>query len=483
MRIAFASSEMVPYAKTGGLADVAGSLPKALAALGHQVDCFLPYYGQIDPKKFDITPITRLSVPLGSSTLTATLDMTCLSPGVHVHLVGNDHFFHRDHLYGDEHGDYPDNAERFGFFCSAVLEALQHLDRQPEVFHINDWQTALIPVYMKAYEDPQLPRIPTIFTIHNLAYQGTFSREVLPLLGLGPEYFTMDTLEFWGEVNLMKGGLVFATVLNTVSEQYSREIQTKEYGYGLEGVLRQRKDDLFGILNGLDYHEWNPSTDPEIPARYDATSWKRKAQNKDALQKEVGLPPSPNIPLIGMITRLADQKGLDILSDALDHLLGLDLQLVLLGTGDPRYHQLFQDVGSTHPDKISVSLRFDPRLARTIYAASDLFLMPSRYEPCGLGQMISMRYGTIPIVRRTGGLADTVVDFDGHHGNGFSFQEYDATALIATVERALDIYCNQDQWASLIRTAMAADFSWERSAQQYIELYQLAVHRMAAEKG
>ncbi len=453
MKVLFCSSEVVPFAKTGGLADVAGALPLALEKLGVKLAVSLPRYKIVAEK--------GARVKIGRH--------------VDVFLVENDGFYDRDGLYGDRNGDYPDNLARFAFYCRRTLEMLKESDFRPDVIHCHDWQSALIPLYLKSIHknDPFYQGIKTVFTVHNLGYQGTAPREQYPVIGVGDEFFTMQTLEFYGKVNPMKAGLVFADALTTVSPTYSREIQTPEFGCGLEGVLGERKNDLTGILNGIDYDEWDPASDQALAAPYNKRNPAGKARDKAALQKETGLEINEGVPLLGIITRLADQKGLDLLAGIVDELLKMKIQLILLGTGDEKYHVLFEKLAKKNPQLLSCNLKFDAGLARRIYAGGDFFLMPSRYEPCGLGQMISLRYGTIPIVRLTGGLADTVSEYrpGGAGGNGFCFQEYDRRAFLAAIQRGLAVYRDKKNWQKLVKRALESDFSWNRSARQYLDLY------------
>jgi len=476
LRVLLCASEVVPFVKTGGLADVAGALPKALAALGHDVRLVLPGYAAVDKKKFPSRKVRSLTVPLGGKSVSVTLRSSEAIPGVPTYLIDSPKHFSRDGLYGE-----PDDGERFALFCRAIVELARQHDWCPQVIHGNDWQTGLLPVYLKRVyaQDEKLADVATLHTVHNLAYQGVFEPSVLEAAGLDAGLFTVDNLEFYGQVNFLKGALIFADLLSTVSQTYSREIQTSELGERLEGVLAKRKDDLFGVLNGLDYEEWNPAADPHISAHYDASAAAPKAENKAALQQRLGLPERPEAPLFGMVSRLASQKGLDILGDVLPHLLGLDAQVAVLGTGDPYYHHLMSDLADRYPDKMAAVLDFDNPLAHQIYAGCDFFLMPSRYEPCGLGQMISLRYGTIPIVRRTGGLADTITDFDAHtgEGNGFSFKQYSAVALMGAISRALLTMQTRPAWSRLVRNAMNCDFSWGRSANEYVDLYRRAIER------
>lgn len=453
MKILYCASEAVPFAKTGGLADVAGSLPLHLKRLKADVRVCLPKYKCVKIK--------------GAR---AKINKT-----VPVYFIKNNQYFDRPYLYGTEKGDYPDNLERFSFFCRAVLELLKKENFKPDVIHCNDWQTALIPVYLKTIykDDPFYGGIKTIFTIHNMAYQGTFPKEEYPKLGLGWEYFHIECLEFYGMVNLMKGGLVFSDFITTVSPSYSREIQTPEFGCKLEGVLSKKAAFLSGILNGIDYDEWNPKTDKDLFRRYSPALAADKVYNKVGLQRQCGLPVKPDVPLVGVVGRLAHQKGFDILAEKIDEICSMNLQFVLLGAGDEAYHKIMRDIAKKYPDKTSINIKFDGILAKRIYAGSDMFLMPSRYEPCGLGQMISLRYGTIPIVRMTGGLADTISEFSAQasEGNGFVFQQYSADELVSAIKRALDVYKDRKEWLGLVRRAMGYDFSWGNSAREYIKLY------------
>ncbi|MBC8248680.1 MAG: glycogen synthase [Anaerolineales bacterium] len=476
MKILLVSSEAVPFAKVGGLADVAGSLPKALRRLGHDARLALPKYGQINEARFELAKVFEsLPVPAGSDRELASIFESVVE-GMPAYLVGNDKYFGREEVYG-----YDDDGERFVFFCRATLEMLKELDWQPDVIHCNDWHTGIIPNWLKTIyrDDPFFASVATAFTIHNLAYQGIFGPQLLEFAALAdyglipyPKYDDLSRL-----VVLMARGILFADVVNTVSEKYAQEILTPEYGERLHPILAQRQDRLFGILNGLDYEVWNPATDRDIAVNYDVASLDRRVENKLALQQEAELSLAPDVLLIGIISRLADQKGFDILAEAIEQMMDLDLQFVLLGTGDERYHSTFANVAEKYQGQAAVFLKFDGALARRIYAGSDAFLMPSRFEPCGLGQLISMRYGSVPIVRSTGGLADTVEDYDPAtgRGNGFAFSDYSEEALFTAVERALETYRRKDTWRTLMERGMRADFSWEISARKYVELYQKAL--------
>jgi starch synthase len=478
LRVCFCTSEAVPFAKTGGLADVSGALPRALSDAGCDVRVFLPGYASIDRRKFGFEPAGEAAVPLGPSHAQVQFLQGRL-PGssVPVYLIACDPLFGRPGLYGEAGSDYDDNLERFTVFGRGILALVRHLGWSPQVMHCQDWQTGLVPAWLRAEpRDPLLRGTATLFTVHNLAYQGLFPADRLPVTGLDQKLFTPHGLEFYGKINLLKAGLVYADLLSTVSEQYAREIQTPEFGCGLEGVLRERADDLIGILNGVDYGVWDPTIDTLIPARYSPDDLSGKQTCKEDLQRTQGLAIDSTAPVLGMITRLADQKGLDLVAATVDVLLGLGAQLVVLGTGDPRYHSLLQDLQRRYPTRMAVTLGFDDGLAHRIEAGADIFLMPSRYEPSGLNQLYSLRYGTVPVVRKTGGLADTIVDAAPKavargEANGFVFEEYAPDAFLDAVKRALWAFQNPRLWRQLQRVGMRQDFSWSRSARRYIAAY------------
>ncbi|MDD5423231.1 MAG: glycogen synthase GlgA [Candidatus Omnitrophota bacterium] len=453
LKILFASSEVVPFAKTGGLADVAGSLPIALEKKGVDVRVIMPKYGLIKCKADEAT----------------------MGKNVKVYFVANEEYFDRKELYGDKFGDYEDNLDRFAFFSREILERCKRENFQPDIIHCNDWQTALVPVYLNTiYKyDPFFFNTRALFTIHNMAYQGLFPKEEFPKTGLDWVLFSIEYFEFYDKVNLMKAGLVYSDAINTVSPTYAREILTREFGCGLEGVLKTRNNVLSGILNGIDYDIWNPEKDAGISKKYSAETSNDKYVNKEALQKELRLKVDQDIPMIGLISRLADQKGLDLIAKIISELLNMKVQFVVLGTGENKYHLLFEKMAKAHSKNTSINLKFDAVLAQKIYAASDVFLIPSRYEPCGLSQMISFKFGTIPIVRQTGGLKDSVTEFDPKtlDGNGFTFEEYRADLLFAAIKRALNLYRNKNMWSKLVSKVMGLDFSWEKSAAEYIRLY------------
>jgi starch synthase len=477
LKILLLSAEAVPFAKTGGLADVAGSLPKAIRALGHDIRLAMPRYGRVDPEKFELKEVVpRFPVPMNKQLEEAAVLQGHIAPDVPVYMIENAKYYDRDGIYM-----YPDDAERFIFFCRSSLEMLNRLGWCPDIIHCHDWHTAIVPNWLKTVykDDPFFVHTATVYTIHNLAYQGVFGYRVLEIAGID-EYGFMyhpEMADLTEVVDLMARGIFFADVINTVSEKYAQEILTPEYGEKLDPLLRDRRDRLFGILNGIDYEVMNPATDQYIAHNYDADALEKRAQNKLALQQEANLQVDAAVPLIGIISRLTDQKGFDILGDVIDHLLDLDLQLVLLGTGDPHYHEMFSRVAQAYAGRAAVFLTFNAELAQKIYAGSDMFLMPSRFEPCGLGQMIAMRYGSVPIVRATGGLADTVEDFDPQtgEGNGFSFQPYDRWALFAAIVRAVENYKYRDTWHNLQVKGMTADFSWSASATKYVDLYHRAI--------
>lgn len=456
MKIAICASEVVPFAKTGGLADVAGALPVALEKAGQEVIIIMPGYKEVKQKGIKIK---RLSDGVSYS---------LTGEAVKVYFIEREGYFGRDFLYGDKTGDYKDNLDRFSYYSRKALELLKQIDFKPDVIHLHDWQASLIPVYLKTVfsKEKFFKDTKTLLTIHNIGYQGIFPGDEFGKLGLDSGLFNMEGLEFFGKVNLLKGGIIFSDLINTVSKAYSREIRTEEFGFGLEGVLNERGSSLSGILNGLDYNIWNPQTDKFIAKNFSKDSFGGKAKNKEALQALCKLPLKKDVALFGIVSRLAQQKGFDILAEGIDKICRSGLQLVILGTGDQLYHDCLQAAAKKYPDVISLNLRFDDPLAHKIYAGSDIFLMPSRYEPCGLGQLIGFRYGSVPLVFKTGGLADTV-----NKDNGFVFDEYSAAALIRCVRHAVSAYKNKNEWQALVAGAMKLDFSWEESAGEYIKLY------------
>lgn len=491
LRILLIASEVAPFAKTGGLADVAGALPRALAALGHDVRVLLPKYRGTEAHATETRVVVpTIRVPLGDRTTEGALIEGRAPSGVPVYLLEHEHYYNRDSLYGTADGDYWDNCERFVFFCRAALEGMARLDAtrpgvrwQPQVIHANDWQTGLLPVYLRTlYRDhPLLGNLATVFTIHNLAYQGVFWHYDMPMTGLGWDLFTPAGIEFYGKLNFLKGGLVFSDLLTTVSRTYAREIRTPAFGSGLEGVLEDRSHDLHGVVNGIDYEAWNPQKDPAIAHPYSAADPEPKAICRETLRREFALEDGAG-PLIGICTRFAEQKGMDLVLEALPGILAEGCQLVVLGSGDARLEEAFRAAAVTHRGRVAVRIGYDDELSRRIYAGTDAFLMPSRYEPCGLGQLIALRYGGAPIVRRTGGLADTVTEFDPARrtGTGFVFDAFTPDALLAAVQRAASIYRQPSGWKALVRNAMAEDFSWDASAREYATLYRKALKARSA---
>lgn len=468
MKILIASTEVNPYSKSGGLGDVIGSLPQALRAKNMDVRVVLPLYKSI--------PAHLLEGAKVVADFTVNLSWRAHHARVlqlgHVYFIQNDQYFYRDGYYG-----YDDDFERFAFFSKASVELCGQVNFQADILHFNDWHTGLGPTYLQGVyrQFAFYSKMKSLFTIHNLNYQGIFGREVLWEIGLNDGYYTSGQLEFHGKISYLKAGLVHADAISTVSETYAREIQTSAYGYRMEGILHQRgaiEGNLYGITNGIDTTEYNPETDPRI-INFTAETLDKKRENKHRLQEELGLPVS-DAPMLAMITRLAEQKGLDILSIIMEELLGLDVQLVVLGTGDSKYENMLRHHAWHNPHKVSANITFDSGLAQRIYAGADMFLMPSVYEPCGLGQLFAMRYGTIPIVRKTGGLADTVQHFVPSlgTGNGFLFEDFVASGLMWAIREALYAYHSEDGWwEMLVKNAMAGDYSWEKAAGEYVDMY------------
>ena len=451
MKIAFVASEATPYAKTGGLADVVGALPSALIKLGQDIDVFLPRYRGIK----------------GTLEGTINVQMSDLY-SVNIYREGNFYFidypefFDREGLYGTEKGDFKDNCERFTLFCRAVANYIQ---QQPyDIAHCHDWQTALIPLYLRNQR-----KVGSVFTIHNLGYQGRFPASKYPLLGIDKKYFTPEGIEYYGDINFLKAGILYSDTVTTVSENYAKEIQTPELGFGLDGVLRTRKANLKGIINGIDYDRWNPENDELI--YYPYTDHTGKQKNKHALINECCL--KSNRPLIGIVSRVAEQKGFDIIVKVFDAMITMGFNIIILGFGDEAYHAKLLALENIYPQRVSINIKFDNRLAHRIYAGSDFFLMPSKYEPCGLGQLISLRYGTVPIVRQTGGLADSITNFDAEsaQGNGFVFKEYSGEQLVTALSNAVHVYKNKEIFSTLSEKCMSYDYSWDESAKKYVQLY------------
>ena len=475
MRITFAASECVPFSKTGGLADVVGALPKALSALGHEVSVFLPRYRQTKLAQSQ-TIIKSITIPFDDRYRFCSVLDGGSQAGVRFYFIEYPPFFDREALYGTSAGDYPDNAERFALYSRAVLEASKILGA-PDVFHCHDWQSALVPILLRSLYsgDPALRHASTVFTIHNMGYQGVFPPDTLPLLNLPWDLFTMDKLEFYGKVNFLKGALVVADYITTVSRKYSQEIQTPEYGFGLEGVLRERTSTVTGILNGVDYSEWNPQTDKFTAAHYMPENLTGKQECKRDLLKEFGIHGADaKLPVIGIVSRFASQKGFDLIAQVADRLARENMIVVALGAGDKEYEDLFRRLQQQFPQKFAVKVAYDNAIAHKIEAGADMFLMPSKYEPCGLNQIYSLKYGTVPVVRATGGLDDTIDPFDARtgKGTGFKFSDYSGEALLMTVRAALAAFADQASWQKLMRNGMAKDFSWNASAREYVKIYE-----------
>jgi starch synthase len=485
MRIAVIASEAAPFARTGGLGDVVGALPAALARLGNDVKVCLPRYGSIDAARFALMPLDwSANIPVADTPRPLSVAaMHDRKSGIEYFFLGNQEFFSRQNLYHDADAgkDYDDNDERFLFFSHAVFETLKRSGFRPDVFHVHDWQAALIAPMLKTLKagDEHFAGARAVLTIHNLAYQGTFEKDSYDKLGLPADLFrAAGPFEFYEKVNFLKAAICFADKITTVSEQYAREIQSSEYGCGLDGVLQQRAGDLVGILNGVDYSVWSPSRDRKIPFKYRRANLSGKRGNKVELLRQASLPIREKTPLIGVISRLVDQKGFDLVAAVADRLFKENIQMIILGSGAEKYHKFFQNLEEKYPDKCRVYLKFDDNLAHWIEAGADIFLMPSRFEPCGLNQMYSLKYGTVPVVRRVGGLADTVIDYDEDTGagTGFVFEEYTEDALMEAVERALRLFAQKRQWTKVVKAGMVQDFSWDRSAQKYHRLFEQIVH-------
>ena len=480
LRVLILAAEIVPFAKVGGLADVVGALPKALQALGHDVRLAMPRYRQVDPQRFRLnTVINALSIDMGSFRVQVSVRQGEIGEDIPVYMIDAPRFFDRENIYG-----YTDDGDRFILFCRAVLEAMRVLDWPSDIVHCHDWHTGIVPNWLHTIyrHDPFLESTATVYTIHNLAYQGIFGYRILEVAGVAANGFLYPQIaELANVVDIMGRGILFADAVTTVSERYAQEILTPTFGEKLDHMLRSRRERLFGILNGIDYEEMNPTTDRYIHTHFDASSLDKRVENKIALQEQTHLPVNVDIPLLAMISRLADQKGFDLLSQIIQPLLAQGIQFVVLGIGDQHYHEMFQSLAARYPDQVAVFITFNTELAQRIYAGSDIFLMPSRFEPCGLGQLIAMRYGCIPIVHSVGGLADTVQEYDPRtgKGNGFAFTNYDPWEFFAAVVRALELLRFKDIWRTLQQRGMAADHSWQASAVRYVEVYRnaLAFHK------
>ena len=474
MKIVFVASESVPYSKTGGLADVVGALPKALASLGYEVEVFLPRYKITKPGAV-VPGAGSLTVPLSSGFKFASIQVAGEANGVRTYLMECPELFDRDQLYMANGKDYPDNAQRFAAFSMAALEFIKRSPAPPAVIHCHDWQSALVPVYLRSLyrDDPFYENTATLFTIHNIGYQGLFPPEIMPEVSISKDLFGVEGLEYYGKVNLLKGGIVFSDYVSTVSQKYAQEIQTDEFGHGLEGVLRSRADHLAGILNGVDYEDWNPATDKLIPANYSPQDMQGKDACKKALLESMGAPnPHLDRPVLGIVSRFVRQKGFDLIAQVADELMREDVYITALGTGEPEFETLFRTLAEKYPEKFLARIAYDNALAHQIEAGADMFLMPSRYEPCGLNQIYSMKYATVPVVRATGGLDDTVQPFDGDKGTGFRFRQYSAVALLACLQRAIATFRDKGAWSKLQQNCMREDFSWTQSARKYADLYE-----------
>ena len=477
MKIVFAASECVPFSKTGGLADVVGALPKALVELGHDVSVYLPKYKQTrltDAR----TLLPSITIPFDDQYRFCSVLDGGKQAGVQFYFIDYPPFFNRDGLYGTPAGDFPDNAERFALYSRAVLEAGKILG-PPEIFHCHDWQSALVPVLLRTSyaDDPVYRDTSVVFTIHNIGYQGLFPPDTLPLLMLSWDLFTIDKMEFWGKVNFLKGALAFSDYITTVSRKYSQEIQTPEFGFGLDGVLLERSSTVSGILNGVDYGEWSPETDKFIPQQYSPDNLQGKQVCKRDLLQQFGISnPDLNLPVIGIVSRFAAQKGFDLIAEVANDLARLPLIITALGSGDKVYEELFRTLNKQFPEKFAVKVAYDNALAHKIEAGADMFLMPSRYEPCGLNQIYSLKYGTVPVVRATGGLDDTIEQWEPttSRGTGFKFAKYSSDALLASVNQALQAFKDKVGWKRLMLNGMNKDFSWNASAKEYVKIYQRA---------
>jgi len=456
MKIVLCASEVVPFAKTGGLADVCGALPPALEKLGHEVIIITPRYK--DSKISAPAPVVRIG------------------ENVKVHFIEHSHYFGREGLYGDQWGDYSDNLERFAFFCHASLRLIKELNFRPDIIHCHDWHTSLVPMLLntKYQDDPFFKNTKTVLTIHNLAYQGIFPKQQYNKLDVGGHLFHTQGLEFYDQINILKGGIIFADAITTVSPQYAQEMQTQQFGCGLDGVLRNRANDIYGILNGLDYEAWDPKDDPFLEYTYSSADLSGKPKNKAALQAALGLPQKENVPLFGFVARLCHQKGVDLAIEAMGELVATGAQAIFSGLGERRYHRMLEECARRYPGQVGLYLKFEESMAHRVYAGSDFFLMPSVFEPCGLGQMIALRYGSIPLVHRTGGLADTIKLYDPVHqtGNGFVFTDYAKGSFMKAVHEAIRVYKHREQMDVLVAQALRQRFSWDKSAKEYVKVYE-----------
>ena len=466
MNILFASTEVVPFAKTGGLADVSGSLPRALGEIGYRVTVILPFYKCVKAMNLDLTSFSAEGFNF----------LKHKSGGVEYIFVVNDGYYDRDNLYCEPHGDYADNDLRFSYFSKAIVSFAHAQDAKPDVIHCNDWQTGLVPVYLILRNS----KIETLFTIHNIGYQGLFPNESLEKIGVPRRFYNIRGMEYYGKISLLKTGIVYSTAVSTVSKGYAREILTPEYGCGMDGILKTRASQLYGIINGVDYSKWDPAVDKLIAQNYDSETVEVKIECKEDLIKSVGFTSvALKRPLIGIISRLAEQKGIDLIVNAAKEIIDLGANIVILGTGDKKYNTLCEDIATEHPKNISSHIKFDNTLAHKIEAGSDMFVMPSRYEPCGLNQMYSMRYGTLPVARATGGLDDTITDLykDKVGGNGIKFNDATEKDLLDAISRAIKLFNDKTTWKATLKRIMKLDFSWKASALHYKDLYEKLIER------
>jgi starch synthase len=476
LKVLILAAEIVPFVKVGGLADVVGALPKALKALGHDVRLVMPRYKQVDPERFHLETICKaVSVPMGTYQVHVDVREGTIGEGIPVYMIDAPRYFERENIYG-----YTDDGERFILFCRAALEAMHVLQWSPDIVHCNDWHTGIVPNWMHTvyHDDPFLSQAASVYTIHNLAYQGIFGYRLLEVAGVAANGFLYPQIaELANVVDIMGRGILFADAITTVSERYAQEILTPTFGERLDHLLRSRRDRLFGILNGVDYQQINPATDHFIHSQYNELNLEQRVQNKSDLQAYAHLPVREDVPLLAMISRLTDQKGFDLLSQVIEPVLAQGIQLVVLGIGDQHYHEMFQNLAARYTDQVAIFLTFNTELAQRIYAGSDMFLMPSRFEPCGLSQLIAMRYGCVPVVRSVGGLADTVQEYDPYcdEGNGFVFSDYNPWELFAAIVRALTVFRFKTNWRTLQLRGMAADHSWHASALRYVDVYRNAL--------
>ncbi|MBW1710532.1 MAG: glycogen synthase GlgA [Deltaproteobacteria bacterium] len=484
MDILLVTPEITPFARVGGLGDVSHHLSRALDERGHHLRVITPKYRYTEAAGY---PLTRMSeevtIPLAHQEKVAEFFSTQIGNGVEVYFVGCDALYDRAELYGNEFGDYEDNAERYIFFSRAVLEFVHRFDLSPEIIHCHDWQTGLIPVYVKTlYQDlKNLKNTATVFTFHNLGAQGVFMQYDFPITGLGWDFFTPEYIEFHGKFNFAKAGLIFADLISTVSQKYAQEVLTPEYGFGLEGVLRARQKEICAVLNGVDYLVWDPAVDKDIAENFSPDNLAPKAQCRQNLAQAYDLT-ADDAPLVAIISRLVDRKGFDLITAAVDRLMTLEMKLIVLGSGDDKYHVSLKDIAAAYPDRIAVKLMYDNSLAHKVMAGADIFLMPSRYEPCGLEQLYSLKYGTIPVVRSTGGLADTIIDCgeDPKNGNGFKFLNYTTEDLFEAMSRAVKLFRDRESWKKLMLRGMSYNFTWDTVAAEYENLYRRAQEKVSS---